>query len=432
MRRFFAGFPIVVTAAIGCADSGSQTAGREWRTSTDTIGDTIVVRTTGASADAGARTLVEQVRIGKLDGPPEYTFGNVTALALAHDGGVVVADQESHVIRQYDSAGVHVRSFGGKGSGPGEFDAVNGMVTLPDGRIALWDPINGRVNVYSPNGESIDTWGFATGDYRSMGRNMVFADSAGNTYLKFAHSLPASMPSTNGMPPRREALFRHDRTGVLRDTIPVPVWADQPPQMTTTTVREGRVVGSSTYYVRWRPTLVWTWSPLGRFVAGRADRYAIDQLGPNGKVIRIERDIPQVKLDPEERAQEEESLTRNIRRNSPDWKWTGPPIPTVKPYFDQIYCGLDGRIWVSVSQPSERVANVTTTPPAPDQPPPPKWRWRSPVIYDVFEPDGRYLGHVRMPPRTTLRAMQGDRVWAVVRDSLDVEYVTRFRIEPPF
>jgi hypothetical protein len=420
----------LLTAACSTMESG--TAGRAWRTTTDSIGDTIVVRTTGGSSEDGAHTLVEELRIGKLDGPPEYTFGTVSALVAGRDGGVYVADEESHAIRQYDSTGVHVRSFGGLGAGPGEFDRLNGMAGLPDGRLALWDPTNGRINVYSPTGESIDTWAFPTGSFRSFGRNMVFSDSAGHTYLKFDVPAPAGAPSATGMPPKRDALFRYDRTGVLDDTLPAPVWADQPPQMTITIIREGRVVGASTYYVRWRPTMTWTFSPLGYFVAGRTDRYAIDELRPDGKIVRIARDMAQVRLDPEERATEEESLTRNIRRNSPDWKWTGPPMPEVKPFFDQIICGLDGRIWVSVSQPSERVANVVTTPSRPDAPPPPKWRWRSPVVYDVFEPDGRYLGNVRMPPRTSLYAMRGSQVWGVVRDSLDVEYVTRFRIEPPF
>ena len=35
-----------------------------------------------------------------------------------------------------------------------------------------------------------------------------------------------------------------------------------------------------------------------------------------------------------------------------------------------------------------------------------------------------------LPPRTTLRYAQGDHVWAVTRDSLDVPAIVRYRVEP--
>jgi hypothetical protein len=62
----------------------------------------------------------------------------------------------------------------------------------------------------------------------------------------------------------------------------------------------------------------------------------------------------------------------------------------------------------------------------------PERTWIEPVAFDVFEPDGRYLGMVRAPegfatsPRPFIR---GDTVWAVVRGELEVPYVTRFHIQ---
>ena len=51
--------------------------------------------------------------------------------------------------------------------------------------------------------------------------------------------------------------------------------------------------------------------------------------------------------------------------------------------------------------------------------------------YDVFEPDGTYLGVVHAPDEFTrfrLPVFDGDHVWAVTRDELDVERVVRYRI----
>jgi len=52
------------------------------------------------------------------------------------------------------------------------------------------------------------------------------------------------------------------------------------------------------------------------------------------------------------------------------------------------------------------------------------------VVYEVFAPDGRFLGRVEFPPRATLMEADGDLVWAIVRDADDLPAVTRWRVEP--
>lgn len=57
--------------------------------------------------------------------------------------------------------------------------------------------------------------------------------------------------------------------------------------------------------------------------------------------------------------------------------------------------------------------------------------WNEPLRYDVFGPDGTYLGVVFPPedfdpiPRPVF---DGDYVWAVSTDELGVERVVRYRI----
>jgi hypothetical protein len=60
--------------------------------------------------------------------------------------------------------------------------------------------------------------------------------------------------------------------------------------------------------------------------------------------------------------------------------------------------------------------------------------YREPLAFDVFRPDGTYLGLVLAP--FELRAdpepfARGDRLWAVVRDELDVASIVKFRIVSP-
>lgn len=57
--------------------------------------------------------------------------------------------------------------------------------------------------------------------------------------------------------------------------------------------------------------------------------------------------------------------------------------------------------------------------------------WNECLRYDVFEPDGTYLGIV-LPPEdfnpVTRPVFDGDHVWAVTTDELGVGRVVRYRI----
>jgi hypothetical protein len=58
-------------------------------------------------------------------------------------------------------------------------------------------------------------------------------------------------------------------------------------------------------------------------------------------------------------------------------------------------------------------------------------RWVETSAFDVFDPDGRYLGRVEATEPLAMRpppVARGDTVWAVVPDELAVPRVMRFHI----
>ena len=68
------------------------------------------------------------------------------------------------------------------------------------------------------------------------------------------------------------------------------------------------------------------------------------------------------------------------------------------------------------------------------------WSYWNPTDgLDVFDTDGRWIGHVSTPeswaaapyPGTEDPYIRGDTIWAVVKDELDVSYIARFEIEWP-
>jgi hypothetical protein len=145
-----------VTAALvsACAgDRGDNDSGRrDWTTVVDTIGDTVVVRTTGGTDAAALHTLVSEVSIGELEGADEYTFGAINEVEVADDGRIYVFDRQVPALREFDAAGKYVRTLGRKGGGPGEYEAANGVGVHRDGRVVLWNPGNASINVYAPDG----------------------------------------------------------------------------------------------------------------------------------------------------------------------------------------------------------------------------------------------------------------------------------------
>lgn len=390
----------------------------------DTVGDTIVVRTLAGSAWGARAALEPELRIGVLEGEDHYMFGDIRSLAVAPDGSIYVMDTQVPALRKYAPDGSYIATFGREGEGPGEYKGPDGgLAVLDDGRVVLRDPRNGRLQVYSPTGEPLDTWPIR-GNFNTS-RPLV-ADTAGRV-----HTLILLDPEAAVTDWRTGLLAIDAETGEPVDTTAAPTWDYDEPRLIAQRVSDD---GTSTSVngVPFGPEEVWTFSPLGYMVGGLSVRYAIGLYRPDAPVLRIERVHEPVRVQSSEKANREEITRWNMRRTQPDWTWNGPAIPDEKPPFRGLFVGRDGRIWVLLHQPGERIPDAQVAELDPDDPSPrPANRWREPTVFDVFEPDGTYLGQVHGPTEMVFYpnpVFDGDRVWAVVRDELDVEYVSRFRV----
>ena len=386
----------------------------------ETIGDTTIVRTVSGSVWGDTARLVEDLRIGALEGTEELTFGRIEQLAVGRDGSIFVFDGQAIAIRQFDSTGRFVRTVGRRGQGPGEHRLILGMEELSDGRLAAYDVQNQRVNLYSlADGSSESTPLRVTASPIYGGSFAV--DTADRIHLLM--SLRSPTAGERG----RMAFFRLSSRDSTVDTLFVPAFPP-PPQS-----------------VRLSPRGVWALHPHGYFVAGMNDRYSFDLLRPTGGILRIERVATAPDFVPEERAEWEAQLAAGdpdilsvsiVQGQQPRITYgEQPTLAKVKPVYESIVAAPDGRIWVrlhtrarktepSVGTPAPRV------PPMPGmKPPPPPRLWREPTVYDVFEPDGRYLGPVTVPDGIQLDVMRGDRAWGTVKGDSDEEYIVRLRLD---
>ena len=186
--------------------------------------------------------------------------------------------------------------------------------------------------------------------------------------------------------------------------------------------------GSATAYspVPFNPVFQWSVHPSGHLLTGLPSTYRIDLARDDG-VLRIERAADPAPVGDEERAAHRERTIRIMRDTDPNWSWNGPPIPDRKPFYQELLAGRDGRIWVRLVTAGSPVENEDHDPENPYSMP---VTWVEPVRYDVFEPDGTYLGAVAPPDGFAFSNpfFDGDYVWGVTRDELGVARVVRFRI----
>jgi hypothetical protein len=366
----------------------------------DTVGDTIVVRNSGPGAWGDSVRLVEELRIGDPEGGDDYGFAFVAGIAVDSAGTMAVADPTMKSVRLYDADGRFLRQVGHDGSGPGEYRSPASLAYLPDGRLLVRDAGNRRVIVYARDGAPLDAFPLGSG---LSARWSLVVDTGGRINALVIGRTGSGWPHMG--------YRRMDGAGVVLDTLFEP--------------RRGDEVRNPAPY---EPTASWSLHPTGGYVGGLNDRYALHLLRPDGRVLRIERtDVAALPVSDAERAAlEEERQDALLRSRERHLAQPFRPIPDVKPAFHYVRAADDGRIWVLTHQPSlERPADPTDTRPISERPS----RWYEPTAYDVFEADGTFLARVPFPPRALPHVMQGEHVWGVTRDSLDVPYVVRWRLQ---
>jgi DNA-binding beta-propeller fold protein YncE len=83
-----------------------------------------------------------------IPGPFNGWFAVVTSLALDGEGNLFAADFYNHRVQKFTPDGTFLTAFGGKGSGPGEFNFAMGVAVGGDGSVFVTDFLNHRVQTW--------------------------------------------------------------------------------------------------------------------------------------------------------------------------------------------------------------------------------------------------------------------------------------------
>ncbi len=412
-RRFTCGCALAaLPLSLACGPIPDSRDAVGYVVETETIGDTTVVRTVSGSVWQGNATLVPEVAVGELDGPEEYLFGSVRAIAVDDDHSLYVLDGQASHVRVYDSAGAYVATLGREGEGPGEFEVPIG-IAVSEGRVLVRDPANGRVQLFDLDTWEVEEWKYTPSPY--FMNTPLFTDDQGRIYVDISD--PGQL------------FIVMDSDGTQIDTISGP---DAPGDFDANEYRvyyeDERI--SASERIPFSPGWYWTVHSTGHFLSALSTAYRIDLERDDG-VLRIEREHVPVAVSDEERDHHRQLIVEEMRQLDAGWSWDGPGIPDHKPPFRGLRAGTDGRIWVRLWTEGRQVANEDHDPSNPASAP---YTWVQPLRYDVFEADGTYLGAVDLPEGFSLSAppvFGRSFVWAVERDDLGVERVRRYRLALP-
>jgi hypothetical protein len=139
---------IVAGCGASDADATSSAAVR------DSAGVTIVEHVGSPWELAAPWTVAAEpaLRIGVVDGAPEYMFDRLRAAVRLGDGRIVAANAGTNTIRWYDAQGEFLFERGGSGGGPGEFDRLARITRAAGDTVVALDWTAARLTLFGPDG----------------------------------------------------------------------------------------------------------------------------------------------------------------------------------------------------------------------------------------------------------------------------------------
>ncbi|MGD8278269.1 MAG: hypothetical protein PVH00_09600 [Gemmatimonadota bacterium] len=373
----------------------------------------------------------EDLRLGVVDGPPELQLHQIGGIAVRPNGDIVVLDNGSSEVRLFSADGRFLRRFGGRGEGPGEFKppawmsaGAEHVVVMDQNARATFFRMDGTVDhtlpLYGPGRPSLnviaqgrDGW-LATvrepgassakldpGELREDSTSIHVIDvedgTVGPLVLRYAARRRVGAPG--GAPSEGSAIR--------------PLFSSDP------------VLGVD---------------GRGRLFVTDGNAYRITVHAPDGAATR--EIAPAHTPRPVENAYIDRyaELVRGMFAAGDFWNpelqmkstiddRVASPHPESLPATGDLRVAGSGALWV------ERVDLMED---------PGAWEFRRTfprmnadrggsrppaTVWDVFDASGGLRGSVSLPERFQAYAATDDAIIGVLQDTMDVEYVVRFRIQ---
>jgi len=124
------------------------------------------------------------VSIGEVVGAEAYLLHRANDATILPDGRIVIANTGSNELRVFDSAGVHLATWGREGEGPGEFTNLAGVASWPGDSLVAWNRWTWVISVFDAEGAFLRAIGRrGEGPMEFFGAAPMHADTSGRVHV---------------------------------------------------------------------------------------------------------------------------------------------------------------------------------------------------------------------------------------------------------
>ena len=394
----------VCVAGLGLLGCGEGTSSGRNFTLEDSAGVVIATSSVGAWEPDQRWSLSEQPSLILGNARAGEELWRVGGYVRAPDGSIAVLSAGHSQVRVFDSDGHFLRAFGREGSGPGEMRFPRSMALAPPDTVLVLD--SDALEVFLLDG----TW-LESERVGPVPNPFGLGTAAHPTMVAPNRSILALVIRSRAGPPR--GMQRADNgLAVLPGPGQPPVFLGSYPGLEQQRL-EGGVGNVVPPFARFSPRSVGALADE-QFLAADNDRYQIDVFDSKGSLRRIiRRDIEPVVVKDEwvEAWKEVERGQPWTQRRPAGFErvWAEMTVHKTLPALERMAVDSDGYLWVL--RPSE-VQGV----------------YRN---FDVFDPEGRFLGEVKLPSgfRPIPSPLIGrDFFMSVWVDEFDVESVRVYEL----
>ena len=356
---------------------------------------------------------------------PSATLYRVTDLAVLPDGAVAVANGGAQEVLVFDAGGDVRERLGRAGDGPGEFRWLNGVFARGDSIVAV-DGSRSRFSVFASDG--------------TLAREFTATAEPGEL-----SGIRAASLGEGGVAVFREfAFLDKEARGVVR--LPADVFVLGWDGSTRNDL-DGDFSGAAVFTglkgmgpLPMGPDLAMAGAD-DRLAVGTGDSPEVRVFTADGSLGRIARWDARPRAVDESmqedwKAAQREALAASLGEvaaefldealDKQDTFNEDVPFPTTLPSLRALHLERSGHLWVQRYQMGMAERTPTSWqgkevgPEVPADPRAPEW-W-------VFDPEGRWLGTVTMPPGFRLHSVSEQSVWGVHRDEFGVETVREYAL----
>lgn len=333
--------------------------------------------------------------IGATYGDPAYELFRVVGAVRLANGSIVIGNAGTYELRLYDATGIHLRTVGREGEGPGEFRMVSHLRRLPSDSLAVLDSRLRRISVFSADGVLARTLTIQSGPASAP------ATITNDGSVMTSSPIPLrSLPST-GIYRDSATYYAFNPDGTFADTIGSFLsfelfqhGSGQPPNQVLLPF------GHTTVY-----------AAADAFYVGTNDQDLIrvfDARGNQQRTLRLNLPRRRVTDDDvlEARRVELARARSDERRARTAMALDAAPRPDEMPLFRSLLVDHAGHLWVEAYRVSDTDA--------------PRW--------SVFDPTGAIVAEAVLPVGVQALDIGDDYVLGVWRDELDAEHVRLYTL----